>query len=304
MSARRALEASRPTLVGVDVEGGDELDVADVVAAELDVHQTGDPVGRVGVLVVGEALHQRARAVAHAGDGEADSGHCCSSWMGAWSLHGDEPIEPGKVVDEVLGVALAQRTEVGVVARGLGAATTQVVATAEELGAPPLEELEPGAVGEVAGEGDPERELPVVADVGGGEELDEPLAAEVGDARTPSCPARCPWRALTRARGPGRRPARPASEPDIGAARDGGALLDGLDGALRLEAGERRVERAEADRGAAREQLTEPLLQLVAVELLLREQAEDGEVDHGGVVHGRYIGVMYRFDVTDRVYER
>ena len=29
-------------LGGVDVEGGDELDVADVVAAELDVHQTGD----------------------------------------------------------------------------------------------------------------------------------------------------------------------------------------------------------------------------------------------------------------------
>ena len=29
-------------LLGVDVEGGDELDVADVVVAELDVHQTGD----------------------------------------------------------------------------------------------------------------------------------------------------------------------------------------------------------------------------------------------------------------------
>ena len=29
-------------LVGVDVEGGGELDVADVVAAEVDVHQAGD----------------------------------------------------------------------------------------------------------------------------------------------------------------------------------------------------------------------------------------------------------------------
>jgi hypothetical protein len=29
-------------LLGVDVEGGDELDVADVVVAELHVHQAGD----------------------------------------------------------------------------------------------------------------------------------------------------------------------------------------------------------------------------------------------------------------------
>jgi hypothetical protein len=31
-------------LVLVDVEGGHELDVADVVAAEVDVHQAGDEV--------------------------------------------------------------------------------------------------------------------------------------------------------------------------------------------------------------------------------------------------------------------
>ena len=37
-------------LVGVDVEGGGELDVADVVAAEIDVHQAGDE------LVVGAFL--------------------------------------------------------------------------------------------------------------------------------------------------------------------------------------------------------------------------------------------------------
>ena len=36
-------------LVGVDVERGDELDVADVVAAELDVHEAGHALGRVGV---------------------------------------------------------------------------------------------------------------------------------------------------------------------------------------------------------------------------------------------------------------
>ena len=86
-----------------------------------------------------------------------------------------------------------------------------------------------------------------------------------------------------------------------GRRRDGGALLDGLHGALGLEAGQGGVERAEADRGAAREQLAEPLLQLVAVELLLGEQAEDGEVDHGG--GHRYIGLMYRFDATTSMEE-
>ena len=82
----------------------------------------------------------------------------------------------------------------------------------------------------------------------------------------------------------------PASEPVIGALGHGGALLDGLHAALGLEAGEGGVERAEADRGAAGEQLTEPLLELVAVELLLREQAEDGEVDHEGVGRGATSG--------------
>ena len=79
MLGEQRLGGVEPDLLGVDVEGGDELDVTDVVAAEDDVHETGDPVGRIGVLVVGEPLHQRAGAVAHAGDGEPDSGHVCSS---------------------------------------------------------------------------------------------------------------------------------------------------------------------------------------------------------------------------------
>jgi len=36
-------------LGSVDVEGGRELDVADVVAAEIDVHQAGHLLGRLGV---------------------------------------------------------------------------------------------------------------------------------------------------------------------------------------------------------------------------------------------------------------
>src|SRR5205823_14887186 len=60
-----------PDLVGVDVERGDELDVADVVAGELDVHQTGDTLGRVGVAVELDALYEAARAIADAGDRDA-----------------------------------------------------------------------------------------------------------------------------------------------------------------------------------------------------------------------------------------
>jgi hypothetical protein len=51
-------------LVGIDDESGGELDVAHVVAAQTHMHQAGDLLGRVGVLVVLDALHERARAVA------------------------------------------------------------------------------------------------------------------------------------------------------------------------------------------------------------------------------------------------
>lgn len=62
-------------LLRVDVEGGDELDVPHVVVAELDVHQTGHLAGRIGVLVVLDALDQRGGAVAHADDGYANRTH-------------------------------------------------------------------------------------------------------------------------------------------------------------------------------------------------------------------------------------
>ena len=55
-----------------DVEGRDELDVADVVPAEVDVHQARDELVVVGVLVVLDALQQRVRAVADADDRDAN----------------------------------------------------------------------------------------------------------------------------------------------------------------------------------------------------------------------------------------
>ena len=79
-------------LLGVDVEGRHELDVADVVAAEVDVHEARDELVVRGVAVVVDALHERGGAVADADDGDADApvlgtavavaiavgGHACS----------------------------------------------------------------------------------------------------------------------------------------------------------------------------------------------------------------------------------
>ncbi len=59
-------------LRGVDVERGAELDVTDVVAAEIDVHQAGNVLRGVGVAVVLDALDKGRSAVADADDRDAD----------------------------------------------------------------------------------------------------------------------------------------------------------------------------------------------------------------------------------------
>ena len=51
---------------------GRELDVADVIAAQVDVHQARDRLGRIGVTVVMNALDERAGAVADADDRDAN----------------------------------------------------------------------------------------------------------------------------------------------------------------------------------------------------------------------------------------
>src|SRR5690348_1822303 len=59
-------------LVLVDVERRRKLDVVDVIATEIDVHQPGDEVVLLGVLVVLDTLDQRRCAVPYADDGNAD----------------------------------------------------------------------------------------------------------------------------------------------------------------------------------------------------------------------------------------
>src|SRR6185369_6717018 len=62
-------------LLGVDVEGRDELDVGDVVVPELDVHEPGHLVRGVGAAVVLDPLDERRGAVPHADDGDTYRTH-------------------------------------------------------------------------------------------------------------------------------------------------------------------------------------------------------------------------------------
>src|SRR6185312_4559078 len=62
-------------LLGVHVERGDNLDVADVVRPEPDMHEAGDAGAVGGVPVVLQSLHQGAGAVAHPSNGDAHLTH-------------------------------------------------------------------------------------------------------------------------------------------------------------------------------------------------------------------------------------
>ena len=148
----------------------------------------------------------------------------------------------------------------------------------------------------MAGEGDPQREGAVVADVGVGQQLDEALAPEVGDAVDLLAAAGALHQAALA--DPGLEGGQLAGERAghgraTGTAVRSSTALTAPWASRRARAGYSEPKLIEARLG---QQLTEPLLQLVAVELLLREQAEDGEVDHEG--GHRYIGLMYRFDAT------
>nr|WP_239020623.1 hypothetical protein [Nakamurella antarctica] len=59
-------------LLGVNVECGNELQIRDVVIAELDMHQAGDLGAGGGVAVVLDALDERGGAVSDADNGDAN----------------------------------------------------------------------------------------------------------------------------------------------------------------------------------------------------------------------------------------
>src|SRR5205085_65192 len=71
---------------------------------------------------------------------------------------------------------------------------------------------------------------------------------------------------------------------------------DALDGAGLLEPSQRRVERAVRDPPEEAQRLAQALLQLVAVERLLLEEAEDGELQHEKGLQSQV--AIYRFDIS------
>src|SRR6185295_3468831 len=73
-------------LLRVDVERGDDADVADVVAAKLDVHQAGDRLVGVGILVVLQTLHEGRGAVAKPHDRDANLTHRVRSFLRSVAL--------------------------------------------------------------------------------------------------------------------------------------------------------------------------------------------------------------------------
>ena len=76
---------------------------------------------------------------------------------------------------------------------------------------------------------------------------------------------------------------------------------DHLDGALRLEALERRIERAIRHLPEAPQGIGQALLQLVAVHGALLEESQDRQLEHvvRCLLSGRYIHRIYRHDISD-----
>ena len=54
-----------------DINGRAEFDIADVIPAQVDMHQAGNAVGFSGIAVKMNTLHQRRGAVTHANDRDA-----------------------------------------------------------------------------------------------------------------------------------------------------------------------------------------------------------------------------------------
>ena len=272
-------------LLGVHVERGDELHVAHVVPAELDVHQAGHGGVLVGVLVVLHALHQRGRAVAHADDGDPDVSACghddfsscptsmlfryyfCGAlvdvltWFGV-SLRGllrrDQLVEPLDFPLAGLQPQLVQLTGVAVErVAGPRDCFTQTFATFLHLTTAAFQNPHPRLGGRAVEEGEVHAEA-VVGEVlrpGVGHQLGEPLLAGVGELVDAARPAH-----LDGALGCG--------------------VLD--DQAVGLHAAQRRVQRAVRERPERAEEARQAFAQLVAVHRGFEEKTQDGQLQHPG----------------------
>ena len=274
-------------LLRVDVECGDERDVADVVPAEVDVHQPGNPGRRVRVPVVLHALHERRGTVADAGDGHPDlvrahgrfAGHCSPGFLGVGSSVGfrcgsarvrlvgrplllDQLVEPPHLA--LAGVE-AELVQLAGVAVDLLARAGQhgPQALPPLLHRPPtaLEDAHPDLGGRAGEEREVHAEAVVVERLRPrvGQQLGEALLALGGD------PVHAPGAAGPRA-----------------VRRRG--VLDDQSGPR--EAAQRGVQGSVGDDPQAAEPGAELLAQLVAVHRGLVEQAQDRQLEHGDPPHG------------------
>ena len=80
-------------LVLIDIEGGGEVDITDMVTAQVDVHEPWDEIHFPGLLVELDALHQGGAAVADADDSHIDFTHDLppleTILWGLWRPHSD-----------------------------------------------------------------------------------------------------------------------------------------------------------------------------------------------------------------------
>ena len=146
---------------------------------------------------------------------------------------------------------------------------------ASQLGPPALEEGEAGLGRQVTGERQPQREAAGV--VGGRSSVNRVEKELPPGRRDPVDLARPPAPRTRCAAGPASPPTRRSASRSAGRGPGRRGALDGLDRAARLQAGERRVDRAERDVGEEPELVAEPPAHLVAVHAgLLVEEARGG----------------------------
>jgi hypothetical protein len=67
-------------LVLIDIDSGHKLDIINMIAAQVDMHEPGDGIGIPGIAVVIDSLDQGRRTVPYPDDCNIDFSHYISSY--------------------------------------------------------------------------------------------------------------------------------------------------------------------------------------------------------------------------------
>ena len=190
-----------------------------------------------------------------------------------------QAVQPGDIAGKCLLLPVSQDPHVAVVAPGPGSGR-QLSQPLAENGPALLEQAEPPFGRKIASESEPQVERPLVfvAALDTSQQLLEHLGPSGRDA------VDLP----------------PAARPPL---RQSGTGVSGrfpafgfhhVDGAGSLQPGEGRIERAERNRAGQAENVRQPLLQLVAVHVLLLQQAEHSHFEHAHTIACRCIEPLHR----------